>query len=395
MLVLEIQRGKLPMRELPYHADLGATAACTRRLCESAAYAGAKLASRRHAAESNLGGESFIGDSWFTGIPAVESAAEAGHEYFGALKTNTKGTPYQELIDKMKDYPSGANLVMECHSPRGHDLICIGYKYSARKVLVFLGTKNSGSTKLGEPYIARFPDINGNVAQRSVPRPDVISKYFKDSNAIDSHNQARQSEIALEKHWITHTGWFRIATTLIGMTVTDCWRAYKHHMPLKKHKELPIKVFADRIALDCCRNCHLDIFSPNGYLAPEDENIPQTVGGSAADDVSAITEPTTASTTSKSIAGHIFKDNPELEPPNRNNGKTRPKRRRCPACTEENQGKGPGEKKRNALTAKMCFHPQCLERRYWASGRWVYGVFYCPDHYQCHYSAILEGRGNV
>jgi hypothetical protein len=101
--------------------------------------------------------ESFLGDSWFTGVRVCEWAADNGHSYFGALKTSTKNTPYHELLDKMQDYPSGAELVMECSTPKGHDLICIGYKYSASKVLVFLGTKNAGSTKPGEPYIARFP----------------------------------------------------------------------------------------------------------------------------------------------------------------------------------------------------------------------------------------------
>jgi hypothetical protein len=186
------------MQAQPYCKELGATAACTRRLCEAASYSGSKLHARSYAKASSSP-ESFLGDSWFTGIKVVEWAAEQGHSYFGALKTSTKCTPFQELIDKMQNYPSGAYLVMECSTPNDHKLICIGYKYSASKVLVFLGTKNAGSTKLGEPYIARFADAVGNVAQRSVPRPDVISRYFKDSNVIDSHNQARQYELALGK----------------------------------------------------------------------------------------------------------------------------------------------------------------------------------------------------
>jgi hypothetical protein len=169
--------------------------------------------------------ESFIGDSWFTGVKVCEWAAEQGPAYFGALKTSIKFTPYQELIGKMQDWPSGSNLAMEC-TAAGNKLICIGYKYSASKVLVFLGTKNSGSTKPGEPYVARFPDADGNVAQRSVPRPDVISKYFNDSNVVDSHNQSRQFGLALEKQWVTQDCYFRFDTTLIGMTVTDCWRAF-------------------------------------------------------------------------------------------------------------------------------------------------------------------------
>ena len=380
------------MRQKAYQDALGATAACTRRLCELASYSGAKLPSRSDAANKATP-ESFIGDSWFTGIKVAEWAAAQGNSYFGALKTSTKFTPFQELIDKMATFPSGSDLVMECKTPKGHDLICIGYKYSARKALVFLGTKNAGSTKLGEPYIARFPDGNGNVAQRSVPRPAVISKYFRDSNVIDSHNQSRQFELALEKRWITHDCWFRFDTTLLGMTVTDCWRAFKHAMFLKKHKEITIKDFSNRLSYDCIHNAHSSfIASSNGYLRVEGTDVPLTTIGGEQDDISTMTGSTTP-TTASSIAGHLFKDNPELDPPDVK-GNQRPKRRRCPGCTEYNKGKSK-EERRNPLTAKMCFHPQCLERRYFTAGRYAYGVFYCPEHFQHHINAILDGNGNV
>jgi hypothetical protein len=254
------------MRAQAYQDELGATAACTRRLCQAASYSGTKLGGVR--------AESFLGDSWFTGVRVVEWAADHGHSYFGALKTSTKLTPYQELIDKMNDWPSGASLVMECTTPKDHELICIGYKYSASKVLVFLGTKCAGSTTPGDPYIARFPDAYGNVAQRSVPRrPAVISEYFGDSNVIDTHNQARQYELALEKRWVTHNCYFRIDTTLIGMTITDCWRAYKQALSSTKKKDITIKDFADAVAYDCIHNCLSDSVDFNGYLAEDDDRV--------------------------------------------------------------------------------------------------------------------------
>jgi hypothetical protein len=204
------------------------------------------------------------------------------------------------------------------------DVICIGYKYSPFKVLVFLGTKDSGSSKPGEPYIARFPDAYGNVAQRSVPRPDVISRYFNDSNVIDSHNQSRQYELALEKRWITQDPWFRLDTNLIALAVTDCWRAYKHAMPaLKKNSNgISIKEFADRLAYDCFYNAHSDIAaSSNSYLPTttlegEGGRVPQTVGGRQSD-VSAVTAPTAILTPvqayAAAVASHPFKNNPERE----------------------------------------------------------------------------------
>jgi hypothetical protein len=377
MLHAEIQRGKEPMQQALYCKAMGATAACMRRLCEATAYSGVKLHSRSTAKASGKP-ESFLGDSWFTGVKVAEWAAEQDHAYFGALKTSTKYTPFQELIDKMQDYPSGAYLVMECTTPKGHKLICVGYKYSASKVLVFLGTKNSGFTKPGEPYIARFPDANGNVAQRNVLRPDVISNYFNDSNVIDSHNQARQYELALEKRWIVENGYFRVDTTLLGMTVTDCWRAYKHAMPdKKKHKELPIKEFADRMAYDCIYNAYSDTASLNGYLATaeDDDGVPLIAGGRQSD-VSNITEPTINASVG---VEHQWKKTPELECPV--DKAPRPIRRICFAqgCTVK--------------THWLCSNRQCERYRYSTSRGIKYGVFYCPQHQYMHHENILNGTG--
>jgi hypothetical protein len=70
-------------------------------------------------------------------------------------------------------------------------------------VCVFLGTWDSGSSILGDPYIAKWPDQYGNVKQRSVPCPDIVGKYFSVANKIDTHNQIRQNELALEQLWLT------------------------------------------------------------------------------------------------------------------------------------------------------------------------------------------------
>jgi hypothetical protein len=330
--------------------------------------------------------ESFLGDSWFTGIRCAEWAASQGHAYFGALKTATRFTPFAELIETMKDWPSGAYLVTECTTPKLLNLICIGYKYNKRKVLVFLGTKNAGSTKPGEPYKARFMDRNGNMAERRVQRPDVISKYFGDSNVIDSHNQARQGVLKLEKRWITHDCWFRIDTTIIAMTVTDCWRAFKHAFAdsaNKKNAEMPIKVFADYLAHDCVFNCLSKVVaSSNGYLVGSTEDVPVTTVGAAGaavlgdeDDISTVTAPTTATTL---LEDHVFGVNPDVD------GSNRPRRRVCraPKCKKEIHWK--------------CFHPRCLLFQYKANSETYHtGVFYCSQHQQQHFTALLSGSGNV
>ena len=63
-------------------------------------------------------------------------------------------------------------------------------------------TKVADSSQEGDPYEARFPHRYGNVCTRLVRRPEVISTYFKYTNEVDLHNQARQFDAALEKSWL-------------------------------------------------------------------------------------------------------------------------------------------------------------------------------------------------
>jgi hypothetical protein len=117
-------------------------------------------------------------------------------------------------------------------------------------VLCFVATKDAGSTLLGEPYRAKFLDDHGNIRSREVDRPAVISDYFTSSNAVDKHNHARQAELKLEKHWITHNCWFRLITTILGITVTDCWKAYKHEM----NSAMSVCEFSEQLAFELLNN---------------------------------------------------------------------------------------------------------------------------------------------
>ena len=99
----------------------------------------------------------------------------------------------------MKDWPSGSKLVMKCQAPNGVTLFAIGYKYSSKNTTVFISTENAGTTKDGKPYIAKFRDVANRPQERNVPRPDIVSNYFGDSNIIDKINHCRQSELGLEE----------------------------------------------------------------------------------------------------------------------------------------------------------------------------------------------------
>ncbi len=57
----------------------------------------------------------------------------------------------------------------------------IGYKYTRRKIMFFI-------SKSGVEDILNGGDDRGDLCTRNVPRPALISRYFKDSSKMDNHN---------------------------------------------------------------------------------------------------------------------------------------------------------------------------------------------------------------
>ena len=48
-------------------------------------------------------------------------------------------------------------------------------------------------------------------------------------NEFDSHNKSRQSDLALEKWWVTQRGWIRLCKTVdMGMTINNCWKLFRY-----------------------------------------------------------------------------------------------------------------------------------------------------------------------
>ena len=115
--------------------------------------------------------------------------------------------------------------------------------------------KKAGTTIPGEPYYAKFNDIHANILHRPVVRPSVLSTYFHRSNKVDTHNHSRQNTLKLEKWWVTQSGYFRIATTFLGITVTDAWKCFCHGVKRShEDKDIGIIEFSERLAYDCLNN---------------------------------------------------------------------------------------------------------------------------------------------
>ena len=167
------------MRRAKFFSDgVGATAACALRLIEGSEYCG-QMCKERQIAKEDCKRHIVVADSWFGSVALAETMKciyrddndhsfvikkdrgqnPKSHELIGAIKTNTTFYPKEEIQTKMKGWPSGSYLVLECKAPEtGVDLVALGYKYNASKVLTFITTKNAGSTTPGLiPIMQNFP----------------------------------------------------------------------------------------------------------------------------------------------------------------------------------------------------------------------------------------------
>jgi len=224
MLWLEIQEGKERMKKKQFQ-NMGSTAACVMRgvaACGSTFMNLPIIETEERIHEPRL----FFGDSWFGSVKAAVEVGKTGHHACFMVKTGHTKSPKKFLENKMKDYPGGTWITMRATVDEV-DLVSIGYKYNKKKLLTFVMTKGAGSTRPGEPYVARFPDSFGNVCIRHIARPAVISHFFDASNKVDLHNQSRQFSLRLEKKWVTTNPYFRLYQTMTGMVVTDAWKLFR------------------------------------------------------------------------------------------------------------------------------------------------------------------------
>ena len=166
--------------------------------------------------------DTYFSDSWFSSIKTSEEVMAVGVDYCGTVKTSHKCFCLATLENLMKNWPGGSYLVMKSTTrfPGGISLMDIGYTYNSRKVLGFIATDGSGSTKPGDPYLSCFPDIFSIVSVIPVVRPHFLCRYFNARNKIDNHSMIGQYDLALDKYCVIQSGNFRLATAVaLGMGI--------------------------------------------------------------------------------------------------------------------------------------------------------------------------------
>ena len=245
MLHLEIQKGVEkgthggPRGDTQFYDELGAWSACALRV----GYRATPWEINSDDGPKKQPGHLILGDSWFSsaktanafrcGLACSDTNPGFHQAYSGPVKVAHTDTPKTYLETKMADMPGGTHMVLtgryKDKPGSENDLVCVGYKYNSRKVLVFI---HSGelSTRPGKPYLATFRDARGAAEQREVQRPRCVAEYFAKCQVVDVHNQLRQYELALEKAWVPKgygACYGRLMTTLWGMTVVDTFLAAK------------------------------------------------------------------------------------------------------------------------------------------------------------------------
>jgi hypothetical protein len=253
-LFLEVQEGKEPMRVKEFTDEFKVTAACTLRLGK---YTSRKFCEKSDNNQNNnqTVKNTYTGDSWFGSVElCTQYVLRLNNNFIGVIKNSHSLYPKAFLEDTMKEWGGGSHLVLQTQY-KGVALVAVGYKYNKKKVMCFIFNKGVGHTKNGKPYEARWKDDNNNTRTRDVPRPDVVAKYYEGCNVIDVHNQSRQYNLRLEKHWVTEDGFFRLMTTIIGITITDAWKGYNHHLhDNHRHKGMELMEFTRLLTKDILDN---------------------------------------------------------------------------------------------------------------------------------------------
>ena len=133
----------------------------------------------------------------------------------------------------------------------------------------------------------KFTDGFGNLKSRQVERPQILSEFFQDSNVVDSNNQLRQDGLAFEESWVTTNCWFRLATTLLGMNVTDSFRLADYHGIInwgnREDSGMSVQRFAGVLGLQLIKNraaiaCQSCLFSSDdSFFSPAQGGVIQVL----------------------------------------------------------------------------------------------------------------------
>jgi hypothetical protein len=344
---MEIQRGKEGMKTMQFNQQLGATTGCTLRLLLDTIPG--DMNSMRHGVR---------GDAWFGSIRTANEVGLRGHEGVFQIKQYHSLFPKEYIESALKDAPGGVHILLEGVTKDEIPLVAMGYRYSRKTILFFVLTKNGGTTKPGDPYQMKYTDSFGNICTRNVDRPQVVSNFFAGSNVIDTHNQLRQDSLRLEKRWITQNPWFRLATTYVGICVTDAFLLCNYHRVINISKKgiedqenkISIQRFAGILTNQLIQYANKIGTGNSSRFLPEDDagftmSVPETLTDFSSPTLTTSLAITTGKnvirscTDSNGITHFLVKYDVTQDP----SGRKRTKMRKCKLCLERGKRRDVGQ----------------------------------------------------
>ena len=148
------------------------------------------------------------------------------------------------LTARCGDKPAGHWVVFKT-TISNVKIAAIGYAWSHSSVSYFVTTCGSTHPAVNS-YETHYEDEFGVVQTRKIRRPRILEWVYDYLPLLDEHNKQRQSLLRLEKKWPTKNCWFRLITTLVGMSIVDLHRVYLNQNKAKFSK-MDVIEFSDLI----------------------------------------------------------------------------------------------------------------------------------------------------
>lgn len=204
-----------------------------------------------------------IGDSAFASVKTLSNLFSNGLLFVGMVKTASTKYPINYLSNYLKSCEPGTSRMLSATIPGTNNelMYAIGWKHSNISTVI----ANAGLTTDGSPYINSYTHLveNNNVIEEEhvseeITRPQMVSLYYENYNAIDINDHLRQDSLALEEVWGTTKWYIRLFTTILGITFTDSYFGWKYEKftlsGVQNANELKFNSFLDTLAYELIYN---------------------------------------------------------------------------------------------------------------------------------------------
>ena len=209
MTVMEFCESADQMGRKAHVKEYGKSVATSLRLCEAAGW--------------TTSGRVIIGDSWFGSLHFAMMCREHGMHAIGMVKTNTSGFPKRKLRDRCgKERGDHIAATIEIDGERYHAVA-----ENDKCIKTFIAT--CSTTQPGSPaHKKRHAPDGKRLAGKLAKRTKTSETYYDAMPMVDINNHLRQSGLALEVAYGTHSATIRQLTSMLGIVEVNVFLARRY-----------------------------------------------------------------------------------------------------------------------------------------------------------------------